>query len=104
MNNVFFKMQLKPGFSEEYKRRHNSIWPELKELLVHAGIVEYYIALDEETGTLFAMQKQSETFNGNELSAHPVMEKWWQYMADIMETNDDLSPVCFPLEEMFSLI
>ncbi len=30
MKRYGFKMKLKPGFKEEYKKRHNEIWPELK--------------------------------------------------------------------------
>jgi hypothetical protein len=33
MKRFAFKMKLKPGFAEEYKKRHDEIWPELKELI-----------------------------------------------------------------------
>ena len=38
-----FKMKLKAGYEEEYKKRHDAIWPELKELLVGSGITDYSI-------------------------------------------------------------
>ena len=43
MKRVAFTMQLKPGQKEEYKKRHDEIWPELKQLLKQAGISEYSI-------------------------------------------------------------
>ena len=46
---VACKMQLKKGYEAEYKRRHDAIWPELKELLSNAGISDYTIFLDPET-------------------------------------------------------
>lgn len=99
MKRIGFKMTLKPGMKAEYKRRHAAIWPELHALLKANGISDYIIYLDEETG-LYAFQKVDEKAAGD-LTQHPVMRKWWAYMADIMETNADLSPVVLPLEEMF---
>jgi L-rhamnose mutarotase len=99
-----FKMKLKPGYEEEYKRRHSAIWPELSALLKETGICDYSIFLDEETLTLFAVQKMDERVGGSQnLGHHPVVKKWWAYMADIMETNADQSPVTIPLREVFYL-
>lgn len=96
-----FKMQLKPGFQAEYKRRHDEIWPELSAELSKAGISDYSIFLDEETLTLFAVQKLSPDHTADDLPNHPVVKKWWAFMADIMETNPDHSPVSKPLREVF---
>jgi L-rhamnose mutarotase len=98
-----FKMFLKPGFKEEYKRRHDAIWPELKALIKSSGVFDYSIFLDEETNTLFAVQKQEGDQSSQDLGNNPVMQKWWAYMSDIMETNADNSPVSIPLEEVFYL-
>ena len=101
--NVAFKMKLKPGCVEEYKRRHDEIWPELKKLLGSAGIYDYSIFIDEDTDILFAVQKVSGDSGSQDLGTNPVVQKWWQYMADIMETNPDNSPVSTPLREVFYL-
>lgn len=98
-----FKMKLHAGKAEEYKRRHDAIWPELKELLKEVGISDYSIYLDEETNILFASMQVSDPEKVNALPNHPVMKKWWAYMKDIMETNEDGSPVSIPLKEMFYL-
>ncbi|HPR60640.1 MAG TPA: L-rhamnose mutarotase [Prolixibacteraceae bacterium] len=103
MSRVAFKMHLKPGFKDEYQRRHNEIWPELKQLLSEAGISEYSIFFDEETSTLFAFQKVSGDGNSQDLGQTAIVQKWWAYMADIMDTNPDQSPVSIPLEEVFYL-
>lgn len=101
MKRFGFKMKLKPGFREEYKKRHSAIWPELEELIRQTGVSDYSIFLDEETNTLFACQKQSGERSSQDLGSNPVVKKWWRYMSDIMETNDDHSPVTIPLEEVF---
>lgn len=96
-----FKMKLKPGFEAEYKKRHDEIWPELAEMLTRAGVSDYSIFLDEETLTLFAVQKLTDDNTADDLPQTEIVKKWWAYMADIMETNPDNSPVCTPLDEVF---
>jgi L-rhamnose mutarotase len=100
MTKQAFKMKLKPGQKEEYRRRHAAIWPELIKLLHENGVSDYSIFLDEETNTLFAVQRQ-EGKSSQDLGNNPVVQKWWAYMADIMDTNADNSPVSIPLEEVF---
>ena len=103
MERVAFKMQLSIGQEKEYKRRHDQIWPELQGLLKENGISEYSIFLDESTNSLFAVLKAKDPKILNKLPEHEVMQKWWSYMADIMETNEDHSPVSMPLKEVFYL-
>ena len=94
-------MKLKNGKKAEYTRRHNEIWPELSALLKESGISEYSIFLDEETDTLFAIQKVSGEGTSQDLASKAIVKKWWAYMADIMVVNEDNSPVSTPLEEVF---
>jgi len=103
MERIAFKMQLSKGFEAEYKKRHEALWPDLQELLKTAGIREYSIFLDNTTNNLFGFMKAENADSLNNLPAHPVMKKWWAYMKDIMETNNDNSPVSIPLEEVFYL-
>jgi len=98
-----FKMKLKPGFEQEYKKRHNQIWPELSEELSKAGVSDYSIFLDEETLVLFAVQKLMDDNTSEQLAETAIVKKWWAYMADIMDTNPDNSPVAEPLEEVFHM-
>ncbi len=101
MTRLAFKMKLNPGQREAYIKRHNEIWPELKKLLRDSGVSEYSIFLDEETDTLFAFQKISGDGGSQDLASNPIVQKWWAFMADIMETNPDNSPVSIALEEVF---
>jgi L-rhamnose mutarotase len=96
-----FKMKMKPGFKEEYRKRHGEIWPELVRLLKDEGIGNYSIFLDEETNTLFAYQEQKGESSSQDLGETEIVKKWWKYMADIMETNPDNSPVTIPIEQVF---
>ncbi len=101
MKRVAFKMKLKAGCREEYERRHALIWPELATLLSENGITEYSIFYDEDTDVLFAFQKQGGEQSSQDLATNEIVRRWWRYMADIMETNPDSSPVSIPLPEVF---
>jgi L-rhamnose mutarotase len=96
-----FKMHLNKGQKEEYKRRHDALWPELNQLLKESGVSEYSIFLDEETDVLFAFQKVSGEGGSQDLGKTEIVQKWWKYMSDIMATNPDNSPVTKPLTELF---
>lgn len=96
-----FRMKLKPGTVEEYKRRHDELWPELGEALGEAGIYDYSIFLDEETLHLFAVLKLKDDNNIAELPTKPVMQKWWDYMAPLMEVQPGNRPLEWPLEQLF---
>lgn len=103
MPRIAFKMKLHAGQEAEYKRRHDALWPDLAELLKSTGVADYSIFLDKETDTLFGVLTIEEPTALDTLPAHPVMQRWWQYMSDIMETNPDHSPVSVPLQAVFYL-
>lgn len=98
-----FRMQLKPGMADEYRRRHDAIWPELTALLREAAISDYRIFLDPETGALFATLKLAPDNRREALPAHPVMQRWWDHMAGIMDAGPDNRPREWPLAPMFHL-
>ena len=98
-----FKMKLKPGFAAEYKKRHDEIWPELAAALRAAGVSDYSIFLDEETLTLFAVQKLGDGNTAGALPKNGVVRKWWDYMAPLMEVHPDHAPVSTDLKEVFHL-
>jgi L-rhamnose mutarotase len=96
-------MKLHEGKEEEYKKRHDELWPELQELLKSTGVSEYSIFLDPETNYLFGVLKVNDAAALDNLPGQPVMQRWWHYMKDIMDSNPDNSPVSIPLKEVFYL-
>ena len=91
-------MFLKPGFEDENQRRHAAIWPELKKMLSDGGVYDYSIYLDRDTNILFVCQKTKGEESSQDMGFNPIVQKWWDYMADIMEVNPDNSPVTIPLK------
>ena len=59
--------------------------------------------LDETTNALFGFLKCTDPEKLDRLPSSELMQRWWQYMSDIMETNPDKSPVSVPLKEVFFL-
>ena len=98
-----FRMRLIPGMETEYKRRHDAIWPELVTLLHEAGVSDYSIHLDPEAHLLIGVLIRTEHHGMDALPNHTVMQKWWAYMGDIMETHPDNSPVAVPLTPLFHM-
>ena len=103
MQRVAFIMQLHAGCEEEYRRRHDAIWPELAALLRETGIRDYSIFLEARTLQLFAILKIDDAAKLDGLAAQPAMRRWWDYMKDLMDTNPDGSPVVVSLRETFYL-
>lgn len=103
MEKIAFVMQLKPGFEAEYERRHDKIWPELQVTLRNAGVSDYSIFLEQSSGKLFGVLKRTQDHTMEQLPLHPVVKKWWAFMADIMETHADNSPVAEDLDCVFHL-
>ena len=87
MEKIAFKMKLKPGCVDEYRLRHDAIWPKLVNLLRTSGVRDYSIYLDEETLSLFAVLWRSSDHR----------------MADLMETLPSNEPVATPLPCVFHL-
>lgn len=98
-----FKMTLKPGCAQEYRRRHDAIWPKLVDLLRTSGVRDYSIYLDEPTLTLFGVLWRSSDHKMATLPEQEVMQEWWDYMADLMETEANNQPVAKTLPCVFHL-
>jgi L-rhamnose mutarotase len=103
MQKYAFTMRLNPGMEDEYRKRHDAIWPELAALLKDAGISDYSIHLDRDSRTLFGVLWRRDDHRMDDLPASPVMQRWWAHMADIMETKPGNEPVAMPLVTVFHM-
>ncbi|UQS82078.1 L-rhamnose mutarotase [Bombilactobacillus folatiphilus] len=96
-------MHVYPDQYEEYERRHNNLFPEMKQALLDAGAHNYSIFLDKKTGNLFAYLEVDNYEKYQQIAQSPACQKWWAYMEPLMETNSDQSPVTVDLHEVFHL-
>ena len=98
-----FVMMLRPGFHEEYERRHNPIWPELEAVLKDHGVSNYSIFLERNTDRLFAYAEIESEERWQQIAETEVCRRWWAHMKDLMVTNPDNSPSATDLDEIFHL-
>ncbi len=98
-----FKMKLYDGMAEEYEKRHNELWPEMIEEIHNHGGKNYSIFLDKDTNILFGFIEIGDEEKWSKLATTEINKKWWDFMANIMDTNPDNSPVCKDLDELFYL-
>lgn len=98
-----FTMKLYEGQAKEYEKRHNQLWPEMKEMIHAHGGKNYSIFLDEKTNILYGYIEIEDEELWAKGADTEINRKWWDFMADIMETNPDNSPVCIDLRPVFHL-
>lgn len=103
MEQIAFTMQLRAGCADEYRRRHDALWPELAELLRAAGVGDYSIFLEPDSDKLFAVLRRPLAHGMDALPDHPLMQRWWRHMADLMETDAEHRPLSQALSPMFHL-
>ena len=92
------------GKKEEYVRRHDEIWPELVELLKSAGIRNYTIW--NVGNTLFGYYECEKgiEFAEKTQAGSPIVDRWNEYMKDILELEMDPVTGAQPkLEPVFRL-
>lgn len=88
MERYAWQARLLPGKREEYVRRHDEIWPEMKALLREAGIRNYTIWCQGDV--LFGYYEcDSVTEAGRIQAQSPVVARWNEYMKDVMVMDTD---------------
>ncbi len=75
----------------------------MKDMIKEYGGKNYSIFLDKETNILFGYIELENEELWNKTAETEICKRWWSYMSDIMETNEDNSPVTKELKEMFHL-
>ncbi|MBQ3402756.1 MAG: L-rhamnose mutarotase [Synergistaceae bacterium] len=104
MERYAWKARLKPGMLAEYRRRHDNIWPELKDLLKSAGISNYTIwNVGDELFGYYECEKGIE-FAARTQAQSEVVDRWNEYMKDVMTMEMDPVTGAQPkLEQVFFL-
>lgn len=98
-----FRMHLYDGCEEEYAKRHSQLWPEMKEMIHEYGGHNYTICLDKRSNDLYGYIEIEDEKRWAESADTPINRKWWDYMAPLMETHEDNSPVSVDLVNVFHL-
>ena len=97
---VAFCLQLREGYASEYHRRHDALWPDMRQALLDAGVLHYEIHLEPQSLLLFAIMVRRKDHTMDHLPLHPAWQRWQKYMADILIQENGL-PKRVPLQKMF---
>lgn len=102
MERYAWKATIKDGTENEYIRRHSELWAELAAVLKEAGIRNYSIWLNGNELFGYYECAQGIRHAAAVQAGSPVVERWNNYMADIlvMET-DPLTGAQPMLQEVF---
>jgi L-rhamnose mutarotase len=98
-----FVMSVHPGKEVEYEHRHRPIWERLERVLKAHGVHNYSIFLHPETRQLFGYVEIEDESRWAAIARTPECQEWWRYMADLMPSNPDASPVSRELREVFHI-
>jgi len=79
-------LKLKPGAYEEYKRRHDELWPELAQLMADKGVSTTIYRFNEY---LFVHEVAETAVDFDRCEEDPITPRWNKYMADVLETDSD---------------
>jgi L-rhamnose mutarotase len=100
---IAFRMKVHPGRIEEYRKRHDELWPEMVAALKAAGISDYSIWHDPETDCLFATLVRTDDHSMDALPETDANRRWWKFMDDIMDYGPDGRPTVVALDRVFQL-
>lgn len=86
MNRVGFILKVKQDLIDEYKKRHENVWPEMHEALRRSGWHNYSLFMRED-GTLFGYFETPESFQTalDGMDSEKVNERWQAEMAPFFE-------------------
>lgn len=103
MKKVGFKLKLKGDLQEEYKKRHDEIWPDMLQVLDKAGIKNYSIwNIGKE---LFGYYEVEDFDYSNKVQAESeIVAKWNVYMQDLLESKTDKKGNVVPSIEYMDLM
>jgi len=98
-----FRMTLKEGKLQEYKKKHDEVWTEVSEILTSSGVTNYSIYYDKKDNTLIEYMELTDNNTFDQMEDLETIKKWNIYMKDLLVTKseEDASPVVNELLEIF---
>ena len=92
-------LKLRPGCYDEYKKRHDELWPELADVMRENGI---NMAIYRFEDTLFIYGTAPSATAWQRVEDHPVTPRWNEYMAEVLETDDNGDLIFHTLPQAFA--
>jgi L-rhamnose mutarotase len=98
-----FTFEIRPGTEDEYKRRHDEIWPELVEAIKDAGIANYTLFRRGTTVVGYAECEPDVATSFGKVGQTEVNRRWAEWFEDVIVTLVDENGELFRLDEVWHL-
>ena len=89
MERLCFFIELEDGAEHEYERRHDELWPEMREALIAAGYTNYSLFRRGSTVVGYAECVPDVTTVLTKMNATPVTERWNQSLQGVIKRLTD---------------
>jgi L-rhamnose mutarotase len=103
LERICFTFELRPGMEDEYKRRHDEIWPELVEAIKDAGISNYTLFRRDRQVIAYAECEPDVATAFAKVGATDVNARWAAWFEDVIVRLTDESGDLFRAEEVWHL-
>jgi L-rhamnose mutarotase len=103
MERLCFLMNLIPGREAEYERRHDEIWPEMRDAVSAAGFTNYGLFRRGSTVIGYAECVPDIASVLATIAASDVNARWAESFADIIESMTDESGDLIRFAEVWHL-
>jgi len=102
---ICFTLQVDPGMLDEYRRRHEEVWPEMLEALRDAGWRDYSLFLRDDGLLIGVLETDDFDAALAAMDATDVNARWQAQMAPFFAGLGDRRPDqgMRPLPEIFNL-
>lgn len=103
MQRICFVLQVKPDRIQEYKARHRSVWPEMKQALQATGWNNYSLFLRSDGLLIGYLETEDFARARSGMAALEINSRWQREMQDFFVQPENLLPdqAMAPLEEVF---
>ncbi len=99
-----FSLKIKAGVKEEYKRRHDEIWPEMRQMLADAGLRNYSIWMMGDDMLFGYYETDDDDYAVRFQAESKIGQKWEAYMADMLETRTMPDGTVQPCKEALDMM
>ena len=99
MFSIGLLLKLKPGCEQEYKKRHDELWPEMADAMHKAGVS---MAIYRHENLLFIFATATDQQSWDELDRDPVTPRWDKYMSDVLEDDEHGKTFIKNLQQVFA--
>lgn len=99
MYSIGLGMKLRPNAYAEYKQAHDDLWPEIAESMADNGVSMAIYRLGEHLVIHAVAPSEDDWLKSRQV---PILEKWYDYMAQLLETDDDGQILFEELPEAFA--